>query len=120
MSDDLSRLVADLQAASKVTEKVRPLVSKGALNIKNDWREAWQGMAHAPALPDAIGYDLHAGPGGVEAVVGPDKDKPQGALGNIIEFGTSTNAPRPGGQHALDREEPRFLAALDALVGRLL
>ncbi|MGZ4465203.1 MAG: hypothetical protein ACXVW0_07590 [Nocardioides sp.] len=120
MSEDLRRLADDLRAASRSTRVVRPVLARGALNIKNDWRDAWRGLAHAPALPYAIGYDLTVGVGGLSAVVGPDKDKPQGALGNIIEFGSATSGPHPGGQAALDREEPRFLSALELALSELL
>lgn len=115
-SSEVDRLVADMGAASrKVPAEVRKVVQKGSLNIKNDWREAWTGHAHAPSLPYAVTYDTTVKGTVVEGEIGPDKDKRQGALGNIYEFGTPNNAPIPGGQPSLDAEEPRFIAALQAL-----
>lgn len=116
--DELQRTLTG--AASAAPREVTAVVSKGALNIKNDWRRAWQGLAHAPALPRAISYDVSQTLRGPEAEIGPDKDRSQGALGNIIEFGTVNNAPRPGGLPALQREEPKFVAALEALCADLL
>ena len=50
-----------------------------------------------------------------EAEIGPDKLRPQGPLGNLIEFGSINNPPHPGGLPAALREEPRFeKAAADA------
>ena len=49
---ELDKLAADLLKAPAVAiAEVRAVVSKGALNIKNDWRSAWKGLKHAPALP---------------------------------------------------------------------
>lgn len=45
--------------------------------------------AYAKRFPYSITYDLK----GLDAEIGPDKDRPQGALGNILYFGTSTQGP---------------------------
>ena len=113
MRDDLSSLARDLRAAAVTVPVVsRAVVARGALNIKNDWRRRWTGLSNAPLLPYAIGYDTNETPWGVSAEIGPDKSKPQGPLGNLIEFGSVNNAPQPGGAPALDTEEPKFLDAL--------
>ncbi|PRY56441.1 hypothetical protein [Glycomyces artemisiae] len=85
---------------------------KGALNIKQDWAKTWSGHPYFPALPRAVSYDRRAQGADAEWEIGPDKDRPQGALGNIIEYGTVNNGPIPGGLPALDREVPRFVQAL--------
>lgn len=128
MADDFSvvvkgidELVADLnRAQSRALPEAEAVVKKGADNIKKDWAQRWSGMAHAPALPKAITYDLYHLPGSIRAQVGPDKDKRQGALGNLIEFGSKKNAPRPGGLPALDAEAPRIEKALGDLTEKLL
>jgi hypothetical protein len=118
---ELRELILALdQAAEQAPAEVRKVVQRGALNIKNDWRRRWSGHPHYPALPYAISYDTMASAGGVEAEIGPDKARPQGALGNLIEFGSRNNAPLPGGLPALQAEEPRAQAALAALAERLL
>lgn len=120
-ASELSRLTADLTRAAVLAPlAVRPMVQKAALNIKNEWRENWSGIAHAPALPYAVGYDTIERPWGAEAEIGPDKDKRQGALGNIIEYGTSKNPPIPGGAPALANEAPRLEIAIAGLVDGLL
>jgi hypothetical protein len=58
--------------------------------------------------------------GRIEAEVGPDKSKPQGALGNLIEFGSVNSPPHSDGLRALRTEAPNLEkaladAALDAL-----
>lgn len=105
----LRELIATLdKAESRSVPAVAAVVEKGAVNIKKDWQQRWGGIAHAPALPAAVTYDMVFGFGSVSAEIGPDKNKRQGALGNIIEFGTSKNAPIPGGLPALEAEQPKF------------
>ncbi len=115
----LEILAADLgQAAEDALPEVRRVVQKGALNIKKDWRQAWSGLDHAPRLPYAVTYDTEEKRTSVTAEIGPDKDKRQGALGNLIEYGSVNNAPIPGGAKALRAEEPRYEKALgDVLEG---
>jgi hypothetical protein len=108
------------KAASRSVPAVRAVVERGALNVKTDWRQRWGGIAHAPALPAAVTYDVRFGFGSVSAEIGPDKEKRQGALGNLIEFGSENNAPIPGGLPALQAEEPRFERALADLGERQL
>lgn len=117
MWSETEALALDLGAApERVLAGLGPVVSKGALNIKNDWRASLSGLPHLPHLPAAIGYDMDVSPDGASAEIGPDKDKKQGPIGSIVEFGTSKNPPRLDGQRALDAEEPRFEAALADLI----
>jgi hypothetical protein len=72
----------------------------------------------ARLYPASISYDVTEGPGVVEAEIGPDKGRPQGPLGNLLEFGSAHNPPHNDGGRALDDEEPRFLAQVEALSER--
>lgn len=103
--------------AGRLSTAVTPVVAKGALNVKNQWKTNASGLAHAPLYPASISYDIDVRPGRVTAEIGPDKNRPQGALGNLIEFGSSKNAPHLDGARALADEEPRFYAALQAAAG---
>ena len=83
---DLDGLAAGLLAArADVLNAVRPVVARGALNIKTDWRAnaVASGGPHVPQYPASITYDTTLGATGVSAVIGPDKGRPQGALGNL-------------------------------------
>ncbi|MFJ3201016.1 hypothetical protein [Streptomyces sp. NPDC086989] len=97
------------------------VVTRGALNVKNEWRDNARASAgrHARLYPSSISYDVKAIPGGAEAEIGPDKDKPQGPLGNLLEFGSVNNGPHNDGGRALLAEEPRFVAQVAAIVDRL-
>jgi hypothetical protein len=119
--DGLRKLIQDLGQASKdVIDQGAKVVSKGALNIRRDWRGRWTGYPHIKMLPYAISYDTRRHVADITAEIGPDKDKPQGPLGNLIEFGSVNNAPIPGGIPALDAEDPRFAQAVANLGQSLL
>jgi len=120
-SDDITRLVVDLdKAVSRAPQEAAKVVEKGALNIKNDARRRVGGLRHAPAYPSTITYDTSQGWRGPEAEIGPDKRRRQGALGNLIEFGSVHNPPRPHMIPAADAELPRFERHMEDLSVRLL
>jgi hypothetical protein len=126
MSADISgleALIAELaRAGAEADRQAQQVVSRGALNIKRDWAANARASSgrYAPHYPGAIGYDLLTTPAGTSAVIGPDKDRRQGPLGNILEFGTSRQGGHNDGGRALAVEEPRFLAAVEALGEGLL
>lgn len=115
--EGLNELVADLHdALDDVRAGARGVVQKGCLNIKTEAQALASGIAHAPMYPASITYDtIERGLGQVEGEVGPDKGRPQGALGNILEYGTSKNAPLAHLGPAFDREQPRYVDAMEAL-----
>ncbi|GAB2951920.1 hypothetical protein GCM10027280_45380 [Micromonospora polyrhachis] len=98
--------------------EVRKVVQKGALNIKTDARQRISGHPHAPAYPYSITYDTQVTGNSAVAEIGPDKGKRQGALGNILEYGTLKNAPLPHIKPAADEELPRFERALEDLAAK--
>jgi HK97 gp10 family phage protein len=118
---DLDRLAADLDEAAKVAPgEARKVVQKGALNIKNGARQRIGRPAHAPAYASSITYDTKETPGGAEAEIGPDKGKRQGALGNLLEYGSINNAPIPHIRPAVDEELPKFEKAMQDLAEKAL
>ena len=108
------------RAQSRALPETGAVVTKGALNVKTDWARRWSGLKHAPAIGRAVSYDVYHWPGSVNAEIGPDKSRRQGALGNLIEYGSVNNAPVPGGIPALEAEAPKFERALSDLGERLL
>ena len=116
---DLDRWSVTLdKAISEMPDEVTKVVARGALNIKRGAQERSSGLAHAPAYPRSITYDLWQGFRGPTAEIGPDKSRRQGALGNILEYGTVKNAPIPHIQPAADEELPRFEKALEDLAAK--
>ncbi|MFI6819723.1 hypothetical protein ACIBJE_02075 [Micromonospora sp. NPDC050187] len=125
-SSELNRLVADLEEVPPNAHRnIRKAVEFTARGIKDSARDFAGGIAHAPHYPAAITYDIDdQGVGvGVSAEIGPDKDRKQGALGNILEYGTVKNPPYAHLGPALDIWTPDLetgleKAAGDALEGR--
>lgn len=114
LADDLGK------AADRIEGDVTAVVSRGALNIKRDAVRLISGHPHSRHYPYTIGYDLTVDHDGVVAEIGPDKERRQGALGNILEYGTSKNPPLPHLGPALLAEEPRFTAAVETVAGQAL
>lgn len=112
-ASELDSLAADLgRVPPAAGRNIRTAVEITARNVKNSWRDEAKGMVHAPAFPYSIGYDItgtatRAG-STVQAEIGPDKNRRQGALGNLIEFGSVHNAPQGLGHGALQRNQADF------------
>lgn len=117
----LNELQAVLHNADRdVVPEAKKVLAKAALNIKNDARKKASGIRHAPAYPRSIGYDTDWQGTLGRAEIGPDKDKRQGALGNILEYGTVNNPPLAHLGPALDYEGPNFERYLGELGEDLL
>lgn len=118
---EVDRLVAALDKAVYDTPaEVEKVVAKGALNIKNGARRRIGRPAHAPAYANSITYDLQRWGMGAVAEIGPDKGRRQGALGNLLEYGSVNNGPIPHIRPAADEELPRYEKAMDDLGEKLL
>lgn len=115
-TEQLTELAAALKGAAMLgPAEARVQVQRSAQAIKSDAQRRVQGLRHAPAYPASITYDTRLTLSGAEAEIGPDKSKRQGALGNLLEFGSAKNAPIPHMGPAGDAEEPKFAAAMEAL-----
>lgn len=119
---DVRRLERHLaRSIPRIRRDSRAVVMHGALNIKNDWRANARQTArkHGKHYPRSIGFDIAPyGPDIVMATIGPDKAGPQGALGNLLEYGSVNNPPHNDGGRALAAELPRFAAQMELLAAR--
>ncbi|MFD6025701.1 hypothetical protein [Streptomyces griseoluteus] len=119
---DVRRLERHLaRSIPRMRRDARAVTMRGAMNVKNEWRSNARASSgrHAPAYPSSVGFDLASyGPDIVMATIGPDKGAAQGALGNLLEYGSSKNPPHRDGGRALDAETPRFEAQMALLAER--
>lgn len=119
---DVRRLQLHLaRGIPRARRDTRAVVVRGALNIKRDWRVNARASApkHAPSYPRTIGYDVHTfGPDQVLAIIGPEKSGRQGALGNLLEYGSVKNPPHNDGGRALVNEVPQFEAQMALILER--
>lgn len=119
MSDgtqELRQLATNIgRIAGHAVKDVDEVLKKGAQNIKTEMQADVSASEHFKGMAGSISYDSHYLPGRARYVIGPDKSRRGGALGNIYYFGTS----RGGGSGDIDKplrsEEPRTMDALGKL-----
>ena len=122
MSDgtaELRELATNLgYVAGGALKDVDAVLKKGVDNMKREMVADVSGSEHFKGMAGAISYDSYYMPGRARWVVGPDKYRKGGALGNIYYFGTS----RGGGTGDIDKplrnEEPKTLRALADLLDK--
>lgn len=118
-ASEVRELAVDLRdAPAEQIPEIKKVVARGALNIKRDMRDDAKSNSYYQHFHRSITYDKEDG--GLAAEIGPDKDKQQGALGNILYFGTSKNGPELSIHGPLEAETPRFRRALGGVLGRVL
>lgn len=128
-SSDFARLAADLGKVPPETgEYAAKALEVSARRVRDDWRQNATGLAHAPAFPYSITYDVGSTSGALRgllggagaqdlmAEIGPEKGRAQGALGNLIEFGSVNNPPMGLGHGALQLNEPDFEQGIDRAI----
>lgn len=120
---ELARLEQDLrEAPMRVQRKLPPVVDRGAVNIKRDWRASATETAgqHGKLYPSSIDFDAGWVSGGYEAEIGPRTDRPQGGMGPGFEYGSVHQQPHMDGNRAADAEGPRFERAVADLIDGVL
>ena len=122
---ELDRLAADLgEIAHGSAKPVEKAIATTARKIRDSWKQESMGLAHAPAFPYSLSYDINRfggfGASYISAEIGPDKGREQGALGNLIEFGSRNNAPMGLGHGALQRNEEDFVTGIEKAVADLM
>ena len=112
-----------------LARRLKPAVSKGAQNIKQDLAGKMRESRSFGVVAQAISYDLDDD--GYGAEIGPEKGAP-GSLANIAYFGATgylygkTRHVNPGGGtvedpvEALNREESAFADALADIAADML
>lgn len=120
-TSEVLALGADLgHIAGRSIPPLLAAVEKSASAVEKGMRSEASGHAHSPHFPNSITHDVKAHFGGIEAEIGPDKGLSQGALGNILYFGTSKNGPVLNINGPLDTEAPNFQKAVEDAAGKLL
>ena len=118
---DADRLANDLAVAPlKAVPLVAAVVKKAAQNVKDHMVNEARSNGTYKHFHRSISYDVHLAFGGIEAEIGPDKDRTQGALGNVLYFGTSKNAPVLDINSGLRAEEEAFAENLADAAERAL
>lgn len=119
---EVRALATDLGKTTKAVEKEADRVlERGALGVKNAMVEDAQRLTgHAKHFHRSISYDRRYGVGRMGYEIGPDKDRIQGALGNLVYFGSKNNAPQLDIEAGLIAEEPKFLSEMGKMLERVM
>lgn len=123
--DTPSSLAADmLKAAGGAIVGTRAIIQKGSQNIKTQSRQnvSQSAPSHNAHAQYAITYETEIDVAArvVRGEIGYDKDKPGGALGNILEYGSRNNPPHRDIGRAFDVEIPRTEEAIALMAAKLL
>jgi hypothetical protein len=118
-SAELRALAANLgRVAGSALKDVDAVLKRGVQNMKNEMQADVSGSQHFKGMAGSISYESHYSIGTARWVLGPDKSRAGGSLGNIYYFGTS----RGGGSGDIDKplrnEGPRTQSALSELAAR--
>lgn len=118
---DLQRLEADLRSAgARVGRRAFELLDDVVTTGRDEARALAPFGPHTPHYRSSITAEVRVSTRGITAEFGPDKDLPQGPLGNIFEFGTATNAPIPHVHPPGDKAINRTVEGLAELGGEIL
>lgn len=102
-------LAADLgKASAKAYREAEKVTEKAAHNIKTAMADDAKSSGTYRHFAGSISYDRAVSVGQIAYEIGPDKARTQGALGNILYFGTSKNAPVLDVEVGLRKEAPEF------------
>lgn len=110
-------------AIDKVLDVTARTTARSALAIKKGAQNyiiAGTTTTYTVHYPHSISYDVEEDGTTIRAEIGPDKNRRQGPLGNILEFGTSRNAPIPHLLPAFEDEVPRYMGFLAKFVGDVI
>lgn len=118
---ELDELAADL---GRVPDKAGPNVEKAmhvtSGKIRQTWREKLARSRTLPGLPGALSWDVTADASLTGSVIrseiGFDKNRYQGPLGNISEYGTPTVTGRGFGLASLHENEADFQRGLEIAI----
>lgn len=105
--------------AVEAVPETNKILEKGALKIKNGLVSNLQGSRSFKGMAGSISYDpKFSGLTSLGYVIGPDKARRGGALGNIAFFGTSRGGGTVDLEGPLREEAPVIEGLLEDLVGK--
>ncbi|GAA1110537.1 hypothetical protein [Nesterenkonia jeotgali] len=117
--NELQRFGTDLgRIASRALPDVDKVLEVGANKIKKGLNDNLAGSSSFRPASGSVTYDRQAGLGSISYVIGPDKQRRGGALGNIAFFGTSRGGGTVDLEGPLREEAPIVEGLLGDLMGK--
>ncbi|MEV6124380.1 hypothetical protein AB0M23_28385 [Streptomyces sp. NPDC052077] len=109
-----------LRSLAQADRLATTAVAVTAGKVKRGAAQRISGHRYLPAYPSSITYTVSRGAAGPEAEIGPDKGRPQGPLGNLIEYGSVNNAPLPHLGPALDENADDLVRGITIAIAQAL
>lgn len=95
-TSQVGRFAADLTRRGPLAQlRAYRLVREAGERCRDDARKRAPRGPHLPHYASSITATYSETGDGPESVVGPDRGKPQGPLGGLLELGTATSGPHP-------------------------
>lgn len=119
-TSEVQALAVDLgKASGAVMKEADQVLERGALGVKQAMVEDAEARhsGFARHFPRSISYDQD---GLLSYVIGPDKGRTQGALGNLLYFGSSNNGPTLDIEAGLIAEEPELVSEMGKMLERVV
>lgn len=110
-------------AAAKALPAIVVATGKTAEELKTKWRAGARRSSgsHGRRYPSSITSEKKLSAlGAVAFEVGPERGKPQGAMGPGFEYGSRNQPPHLDGKKAADAVEPGYHEAIEAAVLKFL
>lgn len=104
--------------ASRALPEVDKVLEVGAVKIKDGLNENLRGSRHFKGAGGSVTYDQRYSLNEAAYVIGPDKSRRGGALGNIAFFGTSRGGGTVDLEGPMREEAPVVEGLLADLVGK--
>lgn len=119
---EVRALATDLGRTTKAVEKEADRVlERGALGVKEAMAvDAQRLTGYARHFHGSISYDRRYGVGRMSYEIGPDKQRRQGALGNLLYFGSEHNGPVLDIEAGLVAEEPKLMSEMGKMLERVM
>ena len=118
-TEELRALAHDLgDIADGAYDDVDKVLFKGAMNVKNEMIADVSKSPHFKGMAGSITFEHQNTRGVIKRVIGPDKSRRGGSLGNIYYFGTSRGGGSGDIEKPLRSEDPRLVSALEALTAK--
>ena len=121
VGNGLDRLDADLAKAGLLAgPRTYGATYRAGTRLRDTARQLAPSSPVVRHYPSSITADTDVEDLEIVTRVGPDKDRVQGPLGNILEYGTATTPPHAHLGPALDRVAPGWVDEITDIAGKLL
>ena len=110
---ELLDFTADLKKAVAAAEpRVAKTMKQAAVEVKRSWQENAWSMVNSSRVKHFPATITTESEGELRWLIGPERDRTQGFLGALLEYGAVYSAPHNLMKDAVDKNEPKISQAV--------